>query len=437
MPSFGVHAVSVDKADKVHMDPVTLRLACEHGEGFAFDPDDVANMRIWTVDMLLSKLVEQVLRTTKVKGKWPEQHVTIAIFSAMSTGNWRGTSMSGVTQLANRANRTSLRSQMSDVVSVYTAMQARFVHPSTHGFFCVSQTPEGQKVGLVHQLVEGVEISDESTAPPVPTRGRLHWFHNGERQVHKTGKIEGGTLHAGCMWTWSDAGRLIKRGGMLGRTARHIPFLEHNQGPRISYYCSMAKQAMGDTGKHTLLYAQRPLVTPCHEATEGCNVILAVNCMGYNQEDALVASKGALERGLFRSIQWNTYSANVDEVPHLAVGHIYGQARRAADHHCGGIRVPWYVPCDHGGAAHAGARGQAGKPARAEGRDRRGGPGRGHAIHRGGHPPGPGDQRARVPVAHDGGPDHGDGGRQAGWGGRLALRVAYGGGAAPQGRLGP
>lgn len=320
MPSFGVHAVSVDKADKVHMDPVTLRLACEHGEGFAFDPDDVANMRIWTVDMLLRKLVEQVLRTTKVRGKWPEQHVTVAIFSAMSTGNWRGTSMSGVTQLANRANRTSLRSQMSDVVSVYTAMQARFVHPSTHGFFCVSQTPEGQKVGLVHQLVEGVEISDESTAPPVPTRGRLHWFHNGERQARKTGKIEGGTLHAGCMWTWSDAGRLIKRGGMLGRTARHIPFLEHNQGPRISYYCSMAKQAMGDTGKHTLLYAQRPLVTPCHEATEGCNVILAVNCMGYNQEDALVASKGALERGLFRSIQWNAYSANVDEVPHLAVG---------------------------------------------------------------------------------------------------------------------
>ena len=319
MPSFGVHAVSIDKADKVRMDKTTLQLAYEHGETFAFDPDDVANMRIWTVDMLLDKLVEQVLRTTKVKGSWPEQHVTTAIFSAMSTGNWRGTSMSGVTQLANRTNRTALRSQMSDVVSVYTAMPARFVHPSTFGYFCVSQTPEGQKVGLVHQLVEGVEICS-STQPPTPTPGHMHWFHNGERQERKTGKITGGTLHAGCMWTWSDAGRMVKRGGMLGCTARHIPFLEHNQGPRISYYCSMAKQAMGDTGNHTLLYAQRPLVTPCHEATEGCNVILAVNCMGYNQEDALVASKGALERGLFRSIQWNTYSANVDEVPHLAVG---------------------------------------------------------------------------------------------------------------------
>jgi DNA-directed RNA polymerase beta subunit len=107
--------------------------------------------------------------------------------------------------------------------------------------------------------------------------------------------------------------------GMLGRTAKSIPFLNHNQGPRISYYCSMAKQAMGDTGPHQLLYCQRPMVRPCHEVTEGCNVILAINCMGYNQEDALVASKGALERGLFRSIHWSTYHAS-GSCGHLAAG---------------------------------------------------------------------------------------------------------------------
>jgi DNA-directed RNA polymerase beta subunit len=81
----------------------------------------------------------------------------------------------------------------------------------------------------------------------------------------------------------------------------------------------MAKQAMGDTGDHRLLYAQRPLVTPCHEVTEGCNVILAINCMGYNQEDALIASKGALERGLFRSIHLTTYTSEAT-ADHLAVG---------------------------------------------------------------------------------------------------------------------
>jgi len=318
-PSFAVHAVPIAKARK--WSPRALKLACDKGEAFARDPNDIAHMRLLTVDVLLDKLVSHVLKTTKTKGAWPEQHVTTAIASAMSTGNWRGTAMRGVTQLANRANRTSLRSQMGDVVSVYTSMQARFVHASTHGYFCVSQTPEGQKVGLVHQLVEGVDTTCATEVPAMPA-GPLPWFHNGELQDATAGSdgADGTDVHCGTVWTWSDAGRMIKPGGMLGCTARQIPFMEHNQGPRISYYCSMAKQAMGDTGQHQLLYAQRPLVTPCHEATEGCNVILAVNCMGFNQEDALVVSKGALERGLFRSIQWNTYTAKVDSLDHIAVG---------------------------------------------------------------------------------------------------------------------
>ena len=131
--------------------------------------------------------------------------------------------------------------------------------------------------------------------------------------------IESGTLHHGTVWTWSDAGRMTPGQHILGHTARKIPFLNHNQGPRISYYCSMAKQAMGDSGQHQLLYCQRPMVQPCHEVTEGCNVILAINCMGYNQEDALIASKGAIERGLFRSLHWSTYHAT-GNCDHLATG---------------------------------------------------------------------------------------------------------------------
>ena len=316
-PSFGVTGIPIEKALK--WNPKALKIACEKGEAFAFDPNDVNNMRLLTVDILLEKLIVHVLKSTKCKGVWPEQQVSTAILSCMATGNWRGTSMQGVTQLANLANRTSLRSQLSDVVSVYSSMQARFVHPSTKGFFCVSQTPEGQKVGLVHQLVEGVETTEKSEAP-ILQDGNMPWFHNGDLQQRTVEPDGTCMIHCNTAWTWSDAGRLINPGGMLGFTARHIPFMEHNQGPRISYYCSMAKQAMGDTGQHQLLYAQKPLVTPCHGTSEGCNVILAVNCMGYNQEDALVASKGALERGLFRSIQWNTYTANIDSIDHIAVG---------------------------------------------------------------------------------------------------------------------
>lgn len=317
VPSYGVKSVPVAKASKVGVDPRYLALICDKGLEFAFDPDDVSNMRIWTVDRLMSALIRNVVTTTKVHDRWPEQHVTVAIFSSFASGNWRGLALHGVTQMANLTNRTSLKAQQSSVVSGYTNAAGRFVHPSTYKYFCVSQTPEGQKVGLVHRLVEGVCISDDTAAPdPVP--GDYPWLHNGVLMEATSGEM--GTVWMGTVWTWSDAGRMSPGEHMLGHTARHIPFLNHNQGPRISYYCSMAKQAMGDTGAHRLVYAQRPLVGPCHEATEGCNVILAINCMGYNQEDALVVSKGALERGLFRSLQVDTYCANVDNIDNLAVG---------------------------------------------------------------------------------------------------------------------
>lgn len=326
VPSYGKKAIPIAQADKVGVDPQYLALICDKGASFAFDARDVANMRLWTVDRLLEVAITNILRTSdkKTKGcRWPEQHISTALASVLATGNWRGLALSGVTQLANLANRTSLRAQHASVISGYTNMQGRYVHPSTHKFFCVSQTPEGQKVGQVHTLVEGVAVSDaeerDCTTPPAP--GTMPWIHNGKLQPITSGAgAAGSTLWHGTVWTWSDAGRMSPGTHMLGHTARHIPFLEHNQGPRISYYCSMAKQAMSDTGPHRLLYAQRPLVGPCHEVTAGCNVILAINCMGHNQEDALVASKGALERGLFRSLHVQTLHAAVDGISNVAAG---------------------------------------------------------------------------------------------------------------------
>ncbi len=321
IPSFGVKSVPIEKSDKVGTSSRMLKIMCDRGMKIAFDADDVVNMRIWTVDRLMEALFKGVITQAKAKkgATWPEQYVTSAIFSAFASGNWRGMSLTGVTQLANMTNHTSLKSQLCNVLSGYTNASARFVHSSTYKYFCVSQTPEGQKVGLVHTLVEGVCISDHTDEMPTPTVGDMPWFHNGEYQG-VTGSIAGAQQQNDTVWTWSDAGRMSPGNHMLGHTARHIPFANHNQGPRVSYYCSMAKQAMSDTGSHRLVYAQRPMVGPCHEETSGCNVILAINCMGYNQEDALVASKGALERGLFRSLQIDTYTANADNINGIAVG---------------------------------------------------------------------------------------------------------------------
>eukprot|EP00917_Polyrhabdina_sp_WS-2016_P028450 GHVP01060756.1.p1 GENE.GHVP01060756.1~~GHVP01060756.1.p1 ORF type:complete len:1091 (+),score=117.69 GHVP01060756.1:543-3815(+) len=104
----------------------------------------------------------------------------------------------------------------------------------------------------------------------------------------------------------------------LGIVTGTIPYSNHNQAPRNSYQCSMARQAMGVIGENqnkrcdgvilSLVYPQIPLVMT--ESTEasgyrelpaGTNSIIAVTSFsGYDVEDALVLNKASLERGYQR-----------------------------------------------------------------------------------------------------------------------------------------
>ena len=112
---------------------------------------------------------------------------------------------------------------------------------------------------------------------------------------------------------------------MLGITASTIPFAEHNQAPRNVYQSAMGKQAMGmfatdhnerfDTFSHNLHYPQVPLVKTdiydtmnLNEMPNGMNVVVAIMCYsGYNQEDSIIMSQSAIDRGLFRSTFYRTY----------------------------------------------------------------------------------------------------------------------------------
>jgi DNA-directed RNA polymerase II subunit RPB2 len=112
---------------------------------------------------------------------------------------------------------------------------------------------------------------------------------------------------------------------ILGAIASCIPFSDHNQAPRVAYQSSMAKQALGvytsnfrqrfDTMGHVLDYPQKPLVRtklssyvnkdnlPC-----GINAIVAIaTYTGFNQEDSIIMSKSAVDRGLFTSTYFRTY----------------------------------------------------------------------------------------------------------------------------------
>ena len=119
---------------------------------------------------------------------------------------------------------------------------------------------------------------------------------------------------------------------ILGVSASVIPFSDHNQSPRNCYQSSMGKQAIGvyasnfnkrmDTMEHVLLYPQRALCTPdmsthlkTDELSSGMVAIVAICCFTYNQEDSVIINQSAIDRGLFRSVFYRTYTDKENKGP--------------------------------------------------------------------------------------------------------------------------
>lgn len=104
-----------------------------------------------------------------------------------------------------------------------------------------------------------------------------------------------------------------------------IPCLERNQSPRNMYQAAMGKQAIGmpssnyqtraDSKMQILCSPQRDICTTdameylqFRNMPSGQNVICAVGCYsGYNQEDSVILNQAAVDRGLFRSLFYQTF----------------------------------------------------------------------------------------------------------------------------------
>lgn len=116
----------------------------------------------------------------------------------------------------------------------------------------------------------------------------------------------------------------IHPSAIFGVLASCIPYPEHNQAPRNTYQCAMAKQAMGvyatnfdqrmDKTAYVLNYPTRPLVDTrlmnfiqLNRIPSGTQIHVAImSHTGYNQEDSILVNKGSLDRGLFLATIYHT-----------------------------------------------------------------------------------------------------------------------------------
>lgn len=118
---------------------------------------------------------------------------------------------------------------------------------------------------------------------------------------------------------------------VLSAVAVNIPFPDHSQYPRNVFSCQQTKQAVGlyssgfntrfDTFSHILNYPQKPIVTTRYKKYTdidklpyGVNAIVAfASYTGYNQEDSVILNKTSIERGMFNSLYYRSYSDDESE----------------------------------------------------------------------------------------------------------------------------
>ena len=114
---------------------------------------------------------------------------------------------------------------------------------------------------------------------------------------------------------------------ILSIVTNTVPFANHNFAARIIFYGAQCKQAIGvyasnfskrfDTMSYILHYTQRPMVTTKNshyirnnKLPGGNNCIVAIaTYSGFNQEDGLIMNASSVERGLFHTTGYKSYSA--------------------------------------------------------------------------------------------------------------------------------
>ena len=176
-------------------------------------------------------------------------------------------------------------------------------------------SPERVKAISLPELVMGSRRSDRDRTPSVVE------YLDVDETDHSLIAMRPDDLADKKPWTHVELDPAVA----LGVVAATIPFSHHNQSPRNTYQCAMAKQAIGvysttyrarhDTLAHVLDYPQKPIVNTrmashlnVDALPSGINAIVAIAThTGFNQEDSLIFNQAAVDRGLFSSTFYRTY----------------------------------------------------------------------------------------------------------------------------------
>jgi DNA-directed RNA polymerase II subunit RPB2 len=198
-------------------------------------------------------------------------------------------------------------------------------------------------------VVEYVDAEEEETIMIIMTpddlearRQQAAGYQNppeDEEEQDLNKRVQAPMKATASVWTHCE----IHPSMILGICASIIPFPDHNQvsihpkfcyqilthylqSPRNTYQSAMGKQAMGvfltnfdqrmDTMANILYYPQKPLATTqsmeflkFRDLPAGQNAIVAILCYsGYNQEDSVIMNQSSIDRGLFRSLFYRSYT---------------------------------------------------------------------------------------------------------------------------------
>jgi DNA-directed RNA polymerase II subunit RPB2 len=176
----------------------------------------------------------------------------------------------------------------------------------------------GKKVIRQYIDKEGFDIQEEATEKTL-----LHELHDTETALNKVMRSK--------KYTHCE----LDPSATLGVSAAVMPLANYNQAPRVSYQCNMGKQALGvyhsnhlnrfDSLTKVLAFPSRPIFEPqmnhmigLTEFPNGQNIIVAIMALQYNQEDAFVMKREAVERGLFWYTKYTSYKAVQKSTPDFA-----------------------------------------------------------------------------------------------------------------------